>query len=132
MHGVVSVGHGGRRHLLTRGSKFHENGFSRDRAIKTFWYCSHCHLFERIVSPAYLFSCMISVKDGSQFKPNSFFLFPFIRKCSLCLACDAVDQDKLAQRFESWSHEYSSKTVADWSTLSKNDGDWRSEDPQRS
>lgn len=38
---------------------------------------------------------------------------------------DAVDQDKLAQRFESRTHEYSSKTVADWSTLSKREADWR-------
>lgn len=39
--------------------------------------------------------------------------------------CDAVDRDKLAQRFESRTHEYSSKTLADWSTLSKREADWR-------
>lgn len=82
----MSVRHGGRRHLLTRGSKLHENGFSWGRAIKTFWNRSHCHLFS--LFPLSCFCCfpsMISVKDGSQFKPNWFFLFPFIRKCSLCL-----------------------------------------------
>lgn len=37
---------------------------------------------------------------------------------------DAVDQVKLAQRFESRTYEYSSKTVADWSTRSKMEADW--------
>lgn len=37
---------------------------------------------------------------------------------------DAVDQVKLAQRFESRTYEYSSKNVADWSTRSKMEADW--------